>query len=97
MQLAKTRNSYVIGVASGRHERFLRELGVDRFVDYTLTAADDVVLGVDAVGGPRGQRFLDVLERAGINMTPIPTWPRCEVFTARTVKGGPPACLVRAR
>ena len=74
VQLAKTRDAHVIGVASGRHEAFLRGLGVDQFVDYTTTAVEEVVrdvdLVVDTVGGPHGHRFLRVLKRGGI-LAPI--------------------------
>ncbi|GAA3136302.1 NADP-dependent oxidoreductase [Streptosporangium carneum] len=70
VQLAKTRDAHVIGVASGRHETFLRELGVDRFVDYTATAPEEVIrdvdLLVDTVGGPDAHRFLPVLKRGGV-------------------------------
>lgn len=70
VQLAKTRGAHVIGVASGRHETFLRDLGVDRFIDYTTTAVADVVKDVDhlfdTVGGPDGHRFLPVLKRGGV-------------------------------
>jgi NADPH:quinone reductase-like Zn-dependent oxidoreductase len=69
VQLAKTRGAYVIGVASGRHEAFLRDLGVDRFIDYTTTDVEDVVRDVDhvldTVGGPRGHRFLPMVRRGG--------------------------------
>ncbi len=74
VQLAKTKGAYVIGVASGRHEAFLRELGVDRFVDYTTTAAEEVVRDVDhlfdTVGGPHGHRFLPTLRRGG-TLSPV--------------------------
>jgi NADPH:quinone reductase-like Zn-dependent oxidoreductase len=70
VQFAKDRDAYVIGVASSGHEAFLRVLGVDRFIDYTTTAAEEVVrdvdLVVDTVGGPRGHRFLPVLRRGGV-------------------------------
>jgi hypothetical protein len=33
----------VIAVASGRHEALLTGLGVDRFIDYTTLAPEDVV------------------------------------------------------
>jgi NADPH:quinone reductase-like Zn-dependent oxidoreductase len=69
VQLAKTKDAHVIGVASGRHETFLRELGVDRFIDYTTTTVEDVVRDVDhlidTVGGPHGHRFLPVVKRGG--------------------------------
>ncbi|WP_331766764.1 NADP-dependent oxidoreductase [Embleya sp. NBC_00896] len=69
VQLAKSRGAHVIGVASGRHESFLRGLGVDRFIDYTTTAPADAVRDVDhlfdTVGGPDGGRFLPVVKRGG--------------------------------
>ncbi|SDS74884.1 NADP-dependent oxidoreductase [Actinoplanes derwentensis] len=69
VQLAKWKGARVIAVASGRHERFLRELGADEFIDYTTTDAADVArdvdLVIDAVGGPGAQRFLNVLKSGG--------------------------------
>lgn len=69
VQVAKGRGARVIAVASGRHEAFLRDLGVDQFIDYTRTAPEDVVRGVDlvidSVGGPATSRFLRTLERGG--------------------------------
>lgn len=74
VQLAKTRGAHVIGVASGRHEPFLRELGVDRFIDYTTTAVEETVRDVDhlfdTVGGPHGHRFLPVVKRGG-TLSPV--------------------------
>ena len=49
VQLAKWKGAYVIGTASGRNEDFLREIGVDEFVDYTTTHFEDVVHDVDVV------------------------------------------------
>lgn len=72
VQLAKTRRARVVGVASGRHEQFLRELGVDQFIDYTAVAVEesarDVDYLIDTVGGPHGYRFLPVLKRGGTIM-----------------------------
>lgn len=69
VQLAKTRGARVIGVASGPHAAFLQDLGVDQFIDYTTTAAENVARDVDhlfdTVGGPRGYRFLPVVRRGG--------------------------------
>ncbi|GHO56671.1 NADP-dependent oxidoreductase [Ktedonobacter robiniae] len=74
VQLAKAQGARVIGVASGRNEAFLRELGVDLFIDYTTTpveqVAHDVDLVIDTVGGENGNRLLSVLKRGG---TLIPT------------------------
>ena len=91
VQLAKTKGASVIGVASGRHEAFLRELGVDRFVDYTTTAAEEVVRDVDhlfdTVGGPHGHRFLPVLRRGG-TISPV--------FLANTTAIAPPSWASRS-
>jgi NADPH:quinone reductase-like Zn-dependent oxidoreductase len=69
VQLAKWKGAHVIAVASGRHEAFLRDLGADEFIDYTKTAAEDVVhdidLVIDGVGGPTTGRFLRTLKRGG--------------------------------
>jgi len=69
VQLAKWKGAYVIAVASGKHEAFLKYLGANEFIDYTKTAAGDVVkdadLVIDAVGGPTTGRFLRTLKRGG--------------------------------
>lgn len=69
VQIAKWRGARVIAVASGRHETFLRELGVDEFIDYTKSKPEltvsDLDLVVDAVGGPTTSRFLQTLKRGG--------------------------------
>lgn len=69
VQIAKWQGARVIAVASSRHEALLRELGADQFIDYTRTAADEVVrdvdLVVDAVGGAGASRFLRTLKRGG--------------------------------
>jgi NADPH:quinone reductase-like Zn-dependent oxidoreductase len=69
VQLAKWRGAQVVGVASSRNEGLMRELGVDRFVDYTKDAAEDVIhdadLVVDAVGGANMERLLRILKPGG--------------------------------
>ncbi|MFH8842041.1 NADP-dependent oxidoreductase [Streptomyces sp. NPDC017868] len=70
VQLARAAGARrVVAVASGRHEEFLRGLGVDRFVDYTRTPAEeavrDVDLLIDTVGGPHAHRLLPVMRRGG--------------------------------
>jgi NADPH:quinone reductase-like Zn-dependent oxidoreductase len=69
LQLAKWKGARVIAVASGAHERFLRELGADEFIDYTKDrpeeVARDVDLVLDTVGGPGSRRFLRTLRRGG--------------------------------
>ncbi len=69
LQIAKWKGARVIAVASAKHEAFLRNLGADEFIDYTKTAPEDVIRGVDlvvdAVGGPTAGRFLRTLKRGG--------------------------------
>lgn len=49
VQLAKWRGAQVIGTASARNGAFLRELGVDEFIDYRTTAFESVVRDMDVV------------------------------------------------
>ena len=69
VQLAKWKGAYVIAVASAKHEAFLRDLGVNEFIDYTITdaasAVNDLDLVLDTVGGAATGRFLRTLKRGG--------------------------------
>jgi NADPH:quinone reductase-like Zn-dependent oxidoreductase len=69
LQLAKSKGAYVIAVASGAHESFLRQIGADEFIDYTKVKPEDAVRDVDVVldtvGGPATGRFLRVIKRGG--------------------------------
>lgn len=70
VQLAKWKGARVIAVASGVHESFLRELGVDEFIDYTKDrpeeVARDVDVVLDTVGGPDSSRLLRTLKPGGV-------------------------------
>lgn len=76
VQLAKWQGAYVIAVASGKHEAFLRDLGIDEFLDYTKTQPENVVrdidLVIDSVGGPGSDRFLRTLNK---NSALFPIFP----------------------
>jgi NADPH:quinone reductase-like Zn-dependent oxidoreductase len=61
VQLAKAKGAFVIGTASGKNEKFVRELGTDEFVDYTRQPFEEVVKDVDVVFDTVGD---DTLERA---------------------------------
>lgn len=69
VQLARWQGARVVAVASVKNEALMRELGVDRFVDYTKEAAEDVIhdadLVIDAVGGANMERFLRVVKPGG--------------------------------
>jgi NADPH:quinone reductase-like Zn-dependent oxidoreductase len=70
VQMAKWKGARVIGIASTRNEAFLREIGVDKFIDYTTTRFEDVVGEVDVVlemfGGDTVERSLKVIRKGGI-------------------------------
>jgi NADPH:quinone reductase-like Zn-dependent oxidoreductase len=70
VQLAKWKEAYVIGTASGRNQAFLRELGVDQAIDYEQTRFEDVVhdmdVVLDTIGGDTQTRSWKVLKKGGI-------------------------------
>ncbi|QCJ00850.1 NADP-dependent oxidoreductase [Agrobacterium larrymoorei] len=69
VQLAKSKGARVIAVASGRHESLLSDLGADTFIDYIRQSAETVTqkvdLVIDAVGGSKMERILDVIKTGG--------------------------------
>ncbi len=72
VQLAKWKNAHVIGTASAANEQYLRELGVDTFINYREAQIDealkdapvDVVLG--AIPGDAIDQSFKVLKPDGI-------------------------------
>ncbi|MBH0779594.1 NADP-dependent oxidoreductase [Nocardia sp. NEAU-351] len=72
VQLAAHAGAKVVAVASGRHRELLERLGVDTFVDYTVTPVEDWPHGVDflfdSVGGPQAYRFTPVVRDGGTIM-----------------------------
>ena len=85
VQLAKWKGAYLIAVASGAHESFLRELGADEVIDYTKNRPEDVAHDVDLVldtlGGPATGRFLATLSRGGALFPVFPGF--CDFEDAR--------------
>jgi len=59
VQLAKWVGATVVATASARNEAFLRDLGVDRFVDYTKANYEESVGKVDAVLDTLGGEAID--------------------------------------
>jgi len=49
VQLAKWKNAFVIGTASGRNAEFLADIGLDQFVDYQTHRFEDMAADVDVV------------------------------------------------
>ena len=89
VQLAKWKGARVIGTASARNEAFLRELGVDRVIDYNETrfedVAGDVDVVLDGVGGEIQERSWGVLKPGGM-LASIRGRPGAEQAEARGVR-----------
>ena len=89
VQLAKWKGARVIGTASARNEAFLRELGVDRVIDYNETrfedVAGDVDVVLDCVGGEIQERSWGVLKPGGM-LASIRGRPSAEQAEARGVR-----------
>jgi NADPH:quinone reductase-like Zn-dependent oxidoreductase len=70
VQFAKAKGAYVIGTASSRNLGFLRELGVDKAVDYQKTRFEDVVddadVVLDTIGGDTQERSFKALKKGGV-------------------------------
>jgi NADPH:quinone reductase-like Zn-dependent oxidoreductase len=70
VQIAKARGAYVIGTARSPKHDFLRGLGADEVIDYTqtdfVTAAHDIDVVLDTIGGEYGPRSLRTLRPGGI-------------------------------
>ncbi|MCW3114226.1 MAG: oxidoreductase [Segetibacter sp.] len=69
VQIAKYLGAFVIGTASDANYDFVKELGVDEFVDYTQGLFEDSIKDVDVVfdtvGGLNPLRSLDTLKEGG--------------------------------
>lgn len=69
VQIAKSFGAYVISTASGKNEAFLKELGVDEFINYETTdfskAVKDVDLVVDTMGDEILEHSMDIVKKGG--------------------------------
>ncbi|MER7000787.1 NADP-dependent oxidoreductase [Streptomyces sp. NPDC000410] len=70
VQIAKARGAYVIGTARAAKHDFVRGLGADEVVDYSETdfvsAARDIDIVIDTIGGAYGPRSLRTLREGGM-------------------------------
>jgi NADPH:quinone reductase-like Zn-dependent oxidoreductase len=75
VQIAKAKGAFVIGMASGRNEAFVRDLGADKFVDYTKQNFEEVVKDVDVVfdtvGGDTFEKAFQTLKPGGFLVTSV--------------------------
>ncbi|SMF81174.1 NADP-dependent oxidoreductase [Pseudobacteriovorax antillogorgiicola] len=69
VQIAKAKGLRVIGTASARNQEFLKEIGVDEFIDYTKTDFSEVLKDIDAVydtiGGETLEKSFKVIRPGG--------------------------------
>jgi NADPH:quinone reductase-like Zn-dependent oxidoreductase len=90
VQFGKWKDAYVIGTASVQNEPYLRELGVDEFIDYHEVRFEDLVKDIDVVldtiGGETQKRSWGVLRPGGI-LVSIVQPPSEEEATAHKVRG----------
>jgi NADPH:quinone reductase-like Zn-dependent oxidoreductase len=79
VQIAKAHGAYVLGTARAAKHDFLRGLGADEPIDYTVRdfteVARDVDVVFDLIGGDYGARSLDILAPNGLLVTAIWTNP----------------------
>jgi NADPH:quinone reductase-like Zn-dependent oxidoreductase len=70
VQLAKWKGAYVFATASTKNQDLLREVGVDKAIDYTQQRFEDVARKIDIVldpiGGDTQERSWQVLKKGGI-------------------------------
>jgi NADPH:quinone reductase-like Zn-dependent oxidoreductase len=75
VQLAKAKGAFVIGMASGRNEAFVKDLGADEFIDYTQQNFAEVVKDLDVVfdtvGGETFERAFQTLKPGGFLVTAV--------------------------
>ena len=75
LQLAKWKGAHVITTASAANEHFVRELGADEVIDYTVTpfenAVKDVDVVLDTIGGETQKRSLQILKVGGILVSTV--------------------------
>ena len=92
VQLAKAKGAFVIGMASGRNEAFVRDLGVDEFVDYTKQPFEEVVKNVDVVfdtvGGDTFERAFHTLKKGGFLVTAVqsPSEEKAQEFDVKAAR-----------
>ena len=68
VQIAKEAGCHVVGVASGKTEQMVRDLGAEEFVDYKtddLSKVDEVDVILDAAGTPNLAEAMKRLKRGG--------------------------------
>lgn len=90
IQIAKAHGAHVIGTARAANHAFLRDLGADELIDYTVedfaTAARDIDVVFDNIGDAYGARSLDTLVPGGHLVSAI--WDRPGVTSEQVAERG---------
>ena len=75
VQLAKANGAHVTAMASGRNEDYVRSLGADVFIDYTMQPFNEVVRDMDVVfdtvGGDTFKRAFTACKPGGFLVTAV--------------------------
>ena len=89
VQLAKARGAYVTGVGSTRSVEFIRSLGADEVIDYTVDRFEDAGARYDVIIDIGGNRKLSSLRRV---LTPQGTLVIVGAETEGRFAGGTGPC-----
>lgn len=69
VQLAKWKGSHVVGTASSKNQHFLKEIGVDQAIDYTVQKFEKEVtqvdLVIDLIGGETQSKSWSIIKPGG--------------------------------
>lgn len=91
IQIAKSFGAYVASTASGENETFLKELGVDQFINYKEEDFEDVLqdydIVVDTLGGEILNKSFHVLKESG-RLVSIAGQPDEKLAKQKGVKAG---------
>ncbi|MDM8101493.1 MULTISPECIES: NADP-dependent oxidoreductase [Oceanobacillus] len=91
IQIAKSFGAYVASTASGKNETFLKELGVDQFINYKEEDFEDVLqdydIVVDTLGGEILNKSFHVLKEGG-RLVSIAGQPDEKLAKQKGVKAG---------
>lgn len=75
VQMAKALGATTIGVASGRHNDYLKSIGLNEFIDYTQgdwsAKAKNIDVAIDTVGGETASMAFKAVKRGGMFVTVV--------------------------
>ncbi|SDM17210.1 NADP-dependent oxidoreductase [Sediminibacillus halophilus] len=91
IQIAKSFGAYVASTASGKNEDFLKQLGVDRFINYQeedfAEVLDEYDVVVDTLGGDIQKKSFEILKEGG-TLVSIVGEPDKELANKKQIKSG---------